>query len=103
MTEHPGRQEPPIPLQMHEVVQIAQRISRKWKEIAYLTKLFEDYEVENIISSRVGEDEISKALTMLTRYKERGGSRNLLADALNEVKLQSLSQKVLSGYFADGI
>ena len=102
MTEYHGRQEPPTLLQMHEIVQIAQRICRKWKEIAFLTKRFEDYEVENISCSRVGEDETSKALTMLTRYTEKGGSRDVLAAALNKANLQPLSQKVLSGYFVDG-
>ena len=95
------RQEPPDRLQIEELTLIVQRIARKWKEVAYLTKLFATYEVEDIICSRVSKDKTAKCLTMVTCYMESNGNRNLLADAL-KVNLHSLSQKVLSGYFIYG-
>ena len=96
LTELQRRQEPPYRLQIDEITPIVQRIARKRKEVAYLTKLFATYEVEDIICSRINEDETAKALTILTCYMEGNGNRNLLADALNKVNLHSLSQKVLS-------
>ena len=36
---------------------------------------------------------------MLTRYMERGGTRQRLAGALEELQLTALSQDVRSGYF----
>ena len=82
LTELQRRQEPPDRLQIDEITQLVRRIAWKWKEVAYLTKLFAAYEVEDIICSRVSEDETVKALTMVTCYMESNGNRNLLADAL---------------------
>ena len=83
LTELQRRQEPPDRLQFDKITQLVQRIAWKWKEVAYLTKLFATYEVEDIICSRVSEDETAKALTMLICYMESKGNRNLLADALD--------------------
>ena len=96
------RQEPPDHLQIEEITVIVQRIARKRKEVAYLTKLFATYEIEDIICSRISEDETAEALIMLSCYMESNCNRNLLAEALNKVNLHSLPQKVLSGYFVYG-
>ena len=95
----PQEQSPPDRLQQKEIVPIAREIPRIWEELAYLTELFEAGEIENIIYSRCGEDESHKARTMLTRYMERGGTRQKLADALEKLKMSVLAQRVLSGYF----
>ena len=93
------KQRPPDRLQQEEIVPIARSIPRIWKEVASLTKLFETGEIEDIIYSRCGEDESHKARTMLTRYIERGGTRQKLADALEKLKMSSLAKDVFSGSF----
>ena len=97
--ERQEEQSPPDCLQQKEIVPIAREIPRIWEELAYLTELFEAGEIENIIYSRCGEDESHKARTMLTRYMERGGTRQKLADALEKLKMSVLAQHVVSGYF----
>ena len=66
-----GREELPNRSQIDKTYQITQRMDRKWKEVAYLTKLFATYEVEDTICSRVGENETAKTLTIVTRYMEK--------------------------------
>ena len=92
-------QRPPDRLQQQETVPIAEKIPRTWKKLAVLTKLFQSHEIDDIAYSRVGEDESQKACTLLTRYVERGGTRQKLADALEKLQMSSLAQDVLSGYF----
>ena len=99
MIERQVKQSPPDRLQLEEIVPIARRIPRIWKEVASLIKLFETGEIEDIIYSRCGEDESHKARTMLTRYIERGGTRKKLADALEKLKMSSLAEDVLFGSF----
>ena len=84
---------------MEEIVVIARRIPRVWREVASLARLFETYEIDDIMHSRVDLDESTKALTMLTRYMEWGGTRQKLAGALEKLGLTSLSEDVLSGSF----
>ena len=84
---------------MEEIVEIATRIRKVWWEIACLTKLFEEQEINEISNSRVNEEETRKALTMLTRYMEREGTRKRLAEALDMAGLVSLSLRVRSGFF----
>ena len=91
---------PPLSLQNEELPRIAQRIPRIWQEVALLTKKFEPHDIENISSSRVDEDQTSKALTMLLRFKERQGGRKMLANALKDFNI-NLSEQVLSGHFID--
>ena len=86
-------------LQQQQIVPIAEKILWTWKKLAYLTKLFQSREIDDIAYSRVGEDESQKACTLLTRYVERGGTRQKLADALEKLQMSSLAQDVLSGYF----
>ena len=69
-----GKQELPNHSQIDKTYQKAQRIDRKWVEVAYLTKLFATYEVEDTICSRVGENETVKTLTIVTRYMERNAN-----------------------------
>ena len=92
-------QRPTDRLRQKEIVPIAREIPRIWKELANLTERFETGEIEDIIYSRCGEDESHKARTMLTRYMEREGTRQKLADALEKLKMSVLAQNVLSGYF----
>ena len=99
MAERQEKQKPPDRLQQEEIVPIAQRLPRTWKELAILTKQFEPHEIDDIIYSRYGEGESHKALTMLTRYIERGGTRQKLTDALEKLKMSVLAEDVLSGYF----
>ena len=54
-----------------------------------------------MMCSRHDEDPSSKALTLLMKYKERGGTRAMLAKAIKEDK-EPLSEKVQQGYFIDG-
>ena len=75
------------------------RIPRVWKKVAYLTKLFQSHQIADIVYSSASEDETSKALTMLRRYMERGGTRQKLAGALENLGLIPLSQDVRSRYF----
>ena len=89
-----------LPLQNEELPRIAKRIPGIWKEVALLTKKFEPHDIENISSSRVDEDQTSKALTMLLRFKERQGGRKMLANALKDFNI-NLSEQVLSGHFID--
>ena len=84
---------------MDEIVEIAQRISNKWLELAYLTKTFESHEIDDISSSRCGEDESRKALRMLTKYNDRGVTRQKLANALKKLGMLTLSENVISGCF----
>ena len=86
---------------MEEIVPIAGQIPHVWKEVAYLTKQFETYEIEDLRFSRVNEDKTHKARTMLIRYIEQAGTGQRLAKAIEKIKLVSLSQDVLSGYFID--
>ena len=95
----PQKGQPPCRLQVDELAKISRRIPRIWRELAYETKRFKAYEIQNIHCSRHGEDETSKALTMLTRYDEKGGTRKELADALKEVGQDNLSKEVLSGEY----
>ena len=90
---------PPNLLQLEEVVLIAQRIPRTWKELASLTKLFETHEIDDINCSMFNENESQKAFNMLTRYTEREGTRQKLADAFKKLKMFALAQDVLSGSF----
>ena len=71
-------------------------MDRQWTEVAYLTKLFATYEIEDTICSRVDENETAKTLTMLTRYMKRNANGNQLAEEFNKVDERTLSQKVLS-------
>ena len=84
---------------MEEIVEIARGIQRVWREVAYLTTLFETHEIEDLSNSKVNEGRTDKAHTMLTRYMERGGTRQRLAGALEKLRLNPLSQEVRSGYF----
>ena len=99
MIERQEKQRPSDHLQQDEVVPVARTIPRIWKEVANLTKLFETYEIEDIIYSRCGEDESHKARRMLSRYIESEGTRQKLADALEKLKMSSLAKNVLSGSF----
>ena len=99
MIERQEKLRPPDRLQQEEIVPIARGVPRIWKELANLTELFETGEIEDIIYSRCGEDESHKARTMLTRYIERGGTRQKLADALDKLKMSSLARDVLFGSF----
>lgn len=99
MLELDGKQGPPNHLKPEEIVRIAQRIAKKWKMLACLTSQFETYEIDNLVSSGSNEDEIDKAFNMLSRYVERGGTRQKLVDALKELQITLLAQKVLSGSF----
>ena len=99
LIEIQDQQRPPDRLQQQEIVPIAEKIPRTWKKLAYLTKLFQSHEIDDITYSRVGEDESQKACTLLTRYMERGGTRQKLAHALEKLKMSSLAQDVLSGYY----
>ena len=92
-------QQPPSRLQVDELQRISQEIPDRWRQLAYRTKRFETYEIDNIRCSQPSEEETSKALTMLTQYRERGGTRKELADALKEVGKDDLSQEVLWGEF----
>ena len=60
LTELQRRQESPDRLQIDKIIVIVQRIARKKKKVAYLTKPFTTYEVGDIICSRVSEDETGK-------------------------------------------
>ena len=84
---------------MEEIVKISRMIQGIWKRVALLTNLFETYEIDEINISRVNEEETRKAVTMLTRYMEREGTRQRLAGALEKFALIPLSQDVRSGYF----
>ena len=86
---------------MEETVELARSIARVWKEVALRTSRFKTYEIDIISRSRVDEDETAKALTMLKRYVERGGTRLKLAEVLNKLGFVSLSPKILLGYFID--
>ena len=86
---------------MKEISQIARRIPNVWMIVAHLTRLFETYEFENMSYPTLGEDGTHKARAMLTRYMERGGTRQRLAGALEKLGLNSLSRFVQSGYFID--
>ena len=99
MIERQVKQRLPDRLQEEEIVQIAQRIPRIWKEVANLTKLFEAHEIDNITYGGGGEDESHKVRTMLNRYTEKGGTRQTLVHALEKLKMSSLSKDVLFGSF----
>ena len=99
LIERKKNQRPPDCLQQDEIVPIAEKIPRTWNKLANLTKLFQSHEIDDIGYSRVGEDESQKACTMLTRYIEREGKRQKLADALEKLTMFSLAKDVLSGYF----
>ena len=99
LIERQEKQRPPDHLQQEEIVAIAQRIPRIWKGVANLIKLFETYEIDDIIYSGGSADESHKARTMLARYIERGGTRKKLADALEELKMFPLAKDVSSGSF----
>ena len=96
-----GKQRPPDQLQPEEIAPIAQRIPKTWEMVALLAKQFETYEIDNLVRSRSNEDESQKALNMLTKYIEREGTRQKLADALEKLKMSSLAHDVLSGFFID--
>ena len=51
--------------------------------------------------SRFDEDPCSKALAMLIQFKQRGGTREMLAKAIEKFK-EPLSKKVRQGDFIDG-
>ena len=99
LIEIQDQQWPPDRLQQQQIVPIAEKIPRTWKKLAYITKLFQSHEVDDIAYSCVGEDESQKACALLTRYVERGGTRQKLGDALEKLQMSSLAQDVLSGYF----
>ena len=89
LIERQVKERPPDRLQQEEIVLIAQRIPRIWKEVASLTTLFEAHEIDNITYSGGGEDESHKARTMLNKYTERGGTKQTLVDALKKLKMSS--------------
>ena len=91
--------QPSCRLQVDEFEKVSQRIPRIWRRLAHQTKRFETYEIDDILYSRPGEDETSKALTMLTRYDGRGETRKELADTFKEVDQDNLSNEVLSGEY----
>ena len=92
------QQWPPAYLQPEELPEIARGIARIWKEVALRTRKLNEDDVTDINISRPGENESSKALTMLMRYKEGGGTRAMLAKAIKE-DMKPLSEKVLQGSF----
>ena len=101
LIELEGKHTPPDRLQMEEIAEIAERISNRWVELAYRLNKFETHEIDNISFSRIGEDESRKALYMLTKYYERGGTRQKLAHKLKKIGMASLSQNVINGCFID--
>lgn len=88
-------------LQTAEISRIASEIPNIWTDVAYRVNKFDLQEINNLISSRVNDDESKKALRMLSLYHERQGTRQKLARVLHELKQVDLSQEVLSGYFID--
>ena len=92
-------QQLPCRLQVDELAKVSQKIPHIWRELAHRTKRFKAHEIEDIRCSRPGEVETSKALTMLIRYDEKGGTRKELADALKKVGQDNLSKEVLSGQY----
>ena len=84
---------------MDKIVDIAQRSSNKWLELTYLTKKFESHDIDHISSSRCGEDERRKDLRMLTKYNDRGGTRQKLPNALKKLGMLTLCENVFSGCF----
>ena len=94
------QQWPPAYLQSVELPEIERRIAGIWKEVALRTRKLNEDGITDINYSRPGENESAKALTMLMRYKERGGTRAMLAKAIKEYK-EPLSEKVLQGSFID--
>ena len=99
LIENQDKQRPTDRIQLQEIVLIAERVPSKWQELASLTKLFEAHEIDDIACSRCNENESRKAFNMLTKYIERGGTRQKLADALEKLKISTVAQDVLSGYF----
>ena len=95
------QQGPPADLQSEELPNIANGIASIWMKVALRTRKFDITEIGNMMCSRHDEDPSSKALTMLMKYKERGGTRATLAKAIKEDK-EPLSEKVQQGYFIDG-
>ena len=95
------QQGPPTDLQPEELPRIARGIANIWKEVALRTKKFDEDDIDNMTCAKFDEDPSSKALTMLMRYKQRGGTRATLAEAIKEDK-EPLSKKVQRGYFKDG-
>ena len=86
---------------MAEIAEIAERISNRWVKLAYFTNKFESHQIDNIKFFRCREDESSKALAMLTKYSEREGTRQKLANNLKKLGMTSLSQDVINGCFID--
>ena len=95
------QQWPQAYLQPEELPGIARGIASIWKEVALRTRKLNEDDITDIIISRPGEFESAKALAMLMRYKDRGGTRAMLAKAIKEDK-EPLSGKVLQGSFIDG-
>ena len=97
LIERKKNQRPPDCLQQEEIVPIAEKIPRTWNKLTNLTKLFQSHEIDDIGYSRVGEDESQKACTMLTRYIEREGTRQKLADALAGHHMAALAKTLRNG------
>ena len=93
------RQWPPDHLKPEELPPIAREIINIWEDVALRTGKLDQNETTNIRISRHGQDERSKALTMLMQYNKTGGTRAMLAEAIKEEGMHPLSDKVLQGSF----
>ena len=91
---------PPADLQFEELPRIAKEIASIWTKVALRTKKFDATEIGNMMCSPYDEDPSSKARTMLMKYKERFGTRAILAEAIKQDK-EPLSEKVRRGYFIE--
>jgi hypothetical protein len=82
-----------------EIVRIGSRIPEQWEKIALATGKFNDKETAIIRLNHNYHDDAMKAITMLSDYKRRLGTRENLVSTLIEFGENDLAEKVQIRYF----
>ncbi|XP_028397914.1 uncharacterized protein LOC114521615 [Dendronephthya gigantea] len=87
------------PFETKELIRIAQRMGAKWPIVAKQTGMFKEWEIDNIMSNISLTSDILKADRMLTDFKARLGTREIIAEAIENSPDLKLAQKVRSGFY----
>ena len=89
----------PEPFETKELIRIAQRMGGKWPIVAKQTGMFKPWEIDNIMGNITLTNDTLKADRMLTDFKARLGTREVIAEAIEDSQLIDLAKKVRSGFY----
>ena len=83
-----------------EIIRIAKRICGIWEIVAKGTEKFKSWEIDNIVLDNINyQTPVLKADKMLSDFKSRLGSREVLAEAIKESGYADVAERVRTGYY----